>query len=368
MERVRSIRDQWNQGVKKRLHEAGVKVVCTEAFFTGERTVTGSDVTVQAPLVVINTGTSSLTPNIPGLAGTPYLTNRNFFDLQTLPPRLLVIGAGYISLELGQGLARLGSETHMIVRGDRVLAAEESNVSETLAEALKRDGIQLHFNVNTEKVIYADDVFTLKLDNSQELQGEALLIATGRKPNTGALNATATGVELDEQGYIKIDDQFRTTCDGVYSLGDVAKQPAFTHVSWEDYRRLKAILQGENRTRSDRVLGYAIYTEPQVGRVGMTIEEAQKQGLNARCVTLPMAHIARSIEWGHDLGFYRMVIDRDTDKILGATLVGYEAGEIVHVFLSLMEAGATWQLLEQSVHIHPTYGEALPSLARLLVR
>jgi dihydrolipoamide dehydrogenase len=116
------------------------------------------------------------------------------------------------------------------------------------------------------------------------------------------------------------------------------------------------------------LLGYAIYTEPQVGRVGMTIEEAQKQGLNARCVTLPMAHIARSIEWGHDLGFYRMVIDRDTDKILGATLVGYEAGEIVHVFLSLMEAGATWQLLEQSVHIHPTYGEALPSLARLLVR
>jgi dihydrolipoamide dehydrogenase len=368
MERVRSIRDQWNQGVKKRLHDAGVKVVCAEASFTGERTVTGGDVTVGAPLVVINTGTSSLIPNIPGLAGTPYLTNHNFFDLQTLPPRLLVIGAGYISLELGQGLARLGSETHMIVRGDRVLAAEEPDVSETLGSALKRDGIQLHFNVNTEKVIHANDVFTLKLDNSQELQGEALLIATGRKPNTSALNATATGVELDEEGYIKIDDQFRTTCDGVYALGDVAKQPAFTHVSWEDYRRLKAILQGENRTRSDRVLGYAIYTEPQVGRVGMTIEEAQKQALNARCVTLPMAHIARSIEWGHDLGFYRMVIDRDTDKILGATLVGYEAGEIVHVFLSLMEAGVTWQLLEQSVHIHPTYGEALPSLARLLVR
>ena len=368
MERVRSIRDRWNQGVKKRLYAAGLKVVCAEASFTGERTVTGGDVTVQAPLVVINTGTSSLTPNIPGLAGTPYLTNRNFFDLQMLPPRLLVIGAGYISLELGQGLARLGSETHMIVRSARVLANEESNVSETLAEALKRDGIQLHFNVNTEKVIYADDMFTLKLDNSQELQGEALLIATGRKPNTSALNAPATGVELDETGYIKIDDQFRTTCDGVYAIGDVAKQPAFTHVSWEDYRRLKAILRGENRTRSDRVLGYAIYTEPQVGRVGMTIEEAQKQGINAQCVTLPMADIARAVEWGHDLGFYRMVIDRDTDKILGATLVGYEAGEIVHVFLSLMEAGATWQLLEQSVHIHPTYGEALPSLARLLVR
>ena len=367
MERVRSIRDRFNQGVHTRLHDAEVRVVCAEASFTGERTVTGGDVTVQAPLVVINTGTSSLIPKIPGLAGTPYLTNRNFFDLQTLPPRLLVIGAGYISLELGQGLARLGSETHIIVRGDRILDHEEPDVSETLAEAFKRDGIQIHFNVNTEKVIYANDVFTLKLDNGEELQGEALLVATGRKPNTSALNAAATGVELDEKGYVKINDQFQTTCEGVYAIADVAEQPAFTHVSWEDYRRLKAILSGEHRTRNDRVLGYALYTEPQIGRVGMTIADAEKKGINARSVTLPMTSIARAIEWGHHLGFYRMVIDSDTDKILGATLVGYEAAELVHVFLSLMEAGATWQLLEQSVHIHPTYGEALPSLARLFL-
>lgn len=174
-------------------------------------------------------------------------------------------------------------------------------------------------------------------------------------------------IELDPQGFIKVDDQFQTTCSGVYAIGDVAKQPAFTHVSWEDYRRLKAILCGEQRTRSDRMLGYAVYTEPQVGRVGITQAQAQAQGINARAVTIPMAHIARAIEWGHELGFYRMVVDADTDKILGATLVGYEAAELVHVFLSLIEAGASWQPLEQSVHIHPTYGEALPSLARLLI-
>lgn len=367
MQRVQQIRSRFNNGVRNRLHGAGVKVVCAEASFIGERTVTGGDVTIQAPIIVINTGTSSFIPKIPGLANTPYLTNRNFFDLQTLPPRLLVIGGGYISLELGQGLARLGSETHIIVRGDRILDREEPDVSATLAEALTRDGIQLHFKANTEKVIYENNVFTLKLNNDRELQGEALLAATGRQPNTSMLNTLATGVELDDKGFVKIDEQFRTTCDGVYALGDVARQPAFTHVAWEDYRRLKAILCGEKRTRSDRVLGYAVYTEPQVGRVGMTIEEAQKQGINAQCVTFPMTGIARGIEWGQDLGFYRMVIDRDTDKILGATLVGYEAGEIVHVFLSLMEAGATWQLLEQSVHIHPTYSEALPSLARLLI-
>lgn len=366
MERVRSIRSQFNQGVKQRLERAGVRVVCAEAAFTG-RTVSGGGVTVQAPIVVINTGTSSTIPNIPGLAGTPYLTNRNFFDLQTLPPRLLVVGGGYIGLELGQGLARLGSQTHLIVRGDRLLAQEEPEVSATLAEAFQQDGISLHFNVTVESVAHASDVFTLKLSNGAELQGEALLVAIGRKPNTDTLNVAAAGIELDRQGFVKIDDRFQTTCSGVYALGDVAKQPAFTHVSWEDYRRLKAILAGEQRTRNDRVLGYAVYTEPQIGRVGMTLAQAQQQGIDARCVTMPMAHIARAIEWGHELGFYRMVVDADTDKILGATLVGYETAELVHVFLSLMEAKATWQLLERSVHIHPTYGEALPSLARLLV-
>ncbi|MBD2447969.1 FAD-dependent oxidoreductase [Nostoc sp. FACHB-152] len=367
MERVRGIRSSFNQGVRQRLETAGVKVICAEAAFVGERTVKGGDVTFQAPLVIINTGTSSLIPDIPGLAGTPYLTNRNFFDLNTLPPRLLVIGAGYIGLELGQGLARLGSQTHLIVRGDRVLGQEESDVSEVLAEALKQDGIQLHFEVNVNHVAHENNLFNLTLSNGEQLQGEALLVVIGRKPNTSALNAAASGIELDDRGFVKIDDQFHTTCAGVYAIGDAAKQPAFTHVSWEDYRRLKAILCGEHRTKSDRVLGYAVYTEPQVGRVGMTLEQAQKQGINARAVTLPMSQIARAIEWGHDLGFYRMVIDSDTDKILGATLVGYETAELVHVFLDLIEAGATWQLLERSVHIHPTYGEALPSLARLLL-
>jgi pyruvate/2-oxoglutarate dehydrogenase complex dihydrolipoamide dehydrogenase (E3) component len=367
MERVRGIRHSFNQGVCQRLESAEVKVICAEASFVGERTVKGGDTTVQAPLVIINTGTSSLIPDIPGLAGTPYLTNRNFFDLKELPPRLLVLGAGYIGLELGQGLARLGSQTHLIVRGDRVLNQEEADVSKVLAEALTQDGIQLHFGVNVERVAHENGVFSLTLSNSEQLQGEALLVAIGRKPNTGALNAATSGIELDDKGFIRINDQFHTTCSGVYAIGDVAKQPAFTHVSWEDYRRLKAILDGENRTRSDRTLGYATYTEPQVGRVGMTLEQAQKRGINARAVTLPMSQIARAIEWGHDLGFYRMVIDSDTDQILGATLVGYETAELVHVFLDLMEAKAAWQLLERSVHIHPTYGEALPSLARLLL-
>ncbi|NJN00981.1 MAG: FAD-dependent oxidoreductase [Leptolyngbyaceae cyanobacterium RM1_1_2] len=367
MERVRGIRSQFNQGTQRRLESAGVKVVCAEAAFADPHQVVGGDVTVTAPTIVINTGTSALVPKIPGLADTPYLTNHNFFDQQTLPPRLLVIGAGYIGLELGQGLARLGSQTHLIVRGDRLLSQEEADVSAVLAEAMQQDGISVHFNVSTEQVAHSDGVFSLSLSNGETLEGEALLVVIGRTPNTRALHAAAAGIELDSQDFVKIDNQFQTSVPGVYAIGDVAKQPAFTHVSWEDYRRLKAILNGEARTRSDRVLGYATYTEPQVGRVGLTLEQAQQQGFKARCVTMPMAHIARAIEWGHDLGFYRLVVEQDTDQILGATLVGYETAELVHVFLALMEAKATWRLLERSVHIHPTYGEALPSLARLLI-
>lgn len=367
MNRVRSIRHSFNEATCQRLETAGVRVVKAEAAFSAEHTVTGNNLTVEAPLVVINTGTSPLIPQIPGLAGTPYLTNMNIFDLREIPQRTLVVGGGYIGLELGQGLARLGSQIDMIVHSDRLLDHEEPDVSETLAEAFNQDGIQVHFKVNTEQVAYTNGVFTLTLSNGQELQGDALLVATGRKPNTSTLNTAAAGVELDEKDYIKISDRFETTSSGVYAIGDVAKQPAFTHVSWEDHRRLKAILAGENRTRDDRVLGYAVYTEPQVGRVGMTLEQAKQRGFNARAVTMALTSIARAIEWGHELGFYRMVIDEDTDKILGATLVGYETAELVHVFLSLMEAGATWQLLEQSVHIHPTYGEGLPSLARLLI-
>jgi len=221
MVRVRQIRDRFNQGVRRRLENAGVQVVRASAAFSGERTVTGDDVAVQAPIIVINTGTSALIPDIPGLAASPYLTNRNFFDLTELPPRLLVMGAGYIGLELGQGLARLGSETHVIARGDRILAQEEPEVSQTLGEAFQRDGIQLHFQVNVKEVIHTDDRFSLMLDHGQELQGEALMIAIGRQPNTSALHVDASGVVLDEHGFVQIDDQFRTTCEGIYAIGDV---------------------------------------------------------------------------------------------------------------------------------------------------
>jgi pyruvate/2-oxoglutarate dehydrogenase complex dihydrolipoamide dehydrogenase (E3) component len=366
MARVRSIRDSFERGVERSLAVAKVEVIKAQAAFTAPRAISGGGVTVTAPVVIINTGGAASVPDITGLHGMPFLTNENFFELRDLPKRLLVMGGGYIGLELGQGMARLGSQVSIIDPSARVLAREEADVSAALAQSLTRDGVRLHLERKVVAVSFKDGLFSLTLDDRTELAGEALLVAVGRHANSAALNASAGGIALDAHGYVAIDDHFRTSSPGVYAIGDVAGQPAFTHVSWEDYRRVKAILAGEMRTRDDRVLAYSTFTEPQVARVGLDVAAAEQKGIKARCVTLGMDRIARAIEWGHDLGFYRLLVDERDDTIIGATLVGYEAGEVVHVILAHMQAKSTWHLLDESVHIHPTYAEALPSLARLL--
>ncbi len=365
MNRVRGIVASFREGTQRRLARAGVEVIRGEAAFTGERIVSGGGVEVTAPLIVINTGTSAAIPNVPGLADTPCLTNSTFFSQTALPNRFLVLGAGYVGLELGQGMARAGSAVQIFHRGDRVLNSEEADVSALLHTSLNEDGINVHLKANASRVTFTNGLFTVELQDGRRFEGEQLLVATGRTPNTGALHAEKSGIALDKGGYVSVDTHFRTSCEGVYAIADVAGQPAFTHVSWEDYRRLISILDGGGRTSNDRVLGYAVYTEPQVGRAGLTYDQACAQGINASCKEVPLTSVARAIEWGQEHGFYRMVIDRDTDKIIGATLVGYEAAELVHVFIAHMQSGSTWHTLDESVHIHPTYCEAFPGLARL---
>ena len=366
MNRTRGIRDEFMQHTARRLERAGVQVVHAQAAFTGERTVAGGDQSFSAPLIVIDTGTTAAIPPIGGLAGTPYLTNESFFEQTVRPRRMLVMGGGYIGLELGQGMARVGSEVHIIDHNSRVLAREDAQASAALEMSLTEDGVRLHLGCSVTKVEHAAGSFALTLDDGTRLDGEALLVALGRQPNSAALNAHAGGVELDARGIVVVDAQLRTTAQGVYAIGDVAGQPAFTHVSWEDHRRLRDIIAGGSRTRDDRVLAYTTFTEPQVARAGMTLAEAKRKGLDARAVTLPLDSVARAIEWGETNGFYQLVVEQPSGLILGATLVGYEAGELVHVFVAHMEAGSTWHVLDRSVHIHPTYAEGLPTLARLL--
>lgn len=366
MRRVNGIREEWRSGVEQKLRDAGVRVVMAEARFTGTRTLEGGGVSVRAPNVLLDTGTSPACPPIDGLAELPYLTNETFFDLKDLPKRFIVIGGGYIGLELGQGLQRLGCQVTILEVGKRLIPREDADATEVLAKALRADGIDLRVGVSASCLRREKD-FVVHLEDGSELPVDAILVAAGRTPNTEALDCAKSQIELDDRKFVKTDVHLRTTCDGVFALGEVAGQPAFTHVSWEDYRRVKAVMEGGTRTKDDRVLGYSTFTEPQLGRVGMNEEEAKRKGHEVRVVTRQLADEARGIEWNLTQGFYRLVVDAKSEKILGATLVGYEAGEIVHTILAHIEAGSTWRILERSVHIHPTFSEGLPTLARMLM-
>ena len=213
-------------------------------------------------------------------------------------------------------------------------------------------------------VAYDAGAFTLTFDDGRTLEADGLLVATGRTPNSAALHPAASSIELTERGFVAVDPYLQTTCAGVYALGEIAGQPAFTHVSWEDYRRLAATFAGRPRKRDDRVLSYTTFTEPQLARTGVNAEQAKAAGHRVRTQTIALEDVARGAEWNLSAGFYRLVIDEDTAKILGATFIGYEAGEIVHTIAFSIELGATWQDLDRFMAIHPTFGEGLPSLAR----
>jgi len=337
-----------------------------EASFLAPHVLLAAAETWECTTIVLDTGTSPALPPVAGLESVPYRTNLDVWELTELPARTVVVGAGYIGLELGQGLARLGSAVTIVDVADRVLANEEPDTSAALARALEADGVKLQLKAAVRRVAKIGTTIDVSLDGGT-LQADLLLLASGRRPNIPGRAVERGGLELDAHGYIDVDAQLRTNVTGVYAIGDVAGQPQFTHVSWEDYRRMKATLTGgQPRERDDRVLAYAAFTDPQVGRVGLTADAARRAGRDPREVTLPLDQVAHAIEFGETDGFFRLIVDRKSDEILGATLVGDAAAELVHVILAHMEAGSRWQILAGSVHVHPTSAEGLPTLARLL--
>jgi pyruvate/2-oxoglutarate dehydrogenase complex dihydrolipoamide dehydrogenase (E3) component len=365
MRRVRRVRDEWHDSSEKGVAAAKIDLVRATGRFTAERTVSGGGREVRAPHVVIDTGTSPAVPPIPGLAESPYLTNETWFEQTDLPARLLVIGGGYIGLELGQGAQRLGSSVTIVHGAHNVMEREEDDAATVVRESLMRDGVTFALGARATSVEHDGKTFTLGLADGRTLQAEGLLVTTGRTPNSADLDAPQSNVELRKDDFIAVDEHLQTTCPGVYALGDIAGQPAFTHVSWEDYRRLSSTFAGTPRTRDDRVLSYSTFTEPQLARTGASEAQAREHGFDVRVETLQLSETARGEEWDLKDGFFRLVVDRATQKILGATLVGYEAGELVHTIAFGIALGATWRQLDDLVGIHPTFGESLPSLARL---
>jgi pyruvate/2-oxoglutarate dehydrogenase complex dihydrolipoamide dehydrogenase (E3) component len=328
---------------------------------------TGTQV-LEAPKVFINVGGRALLPHWPGIAAVKVLTNTSMMDIDRLPEHLIVVGGSYIGLEFAQMYRRFGSRVTVIECADRLIAREDPDVSREVQSILEREGVTFHLGVHCAKVAPANGGARIRIalnanGAAHEVEGSHLLAAVGRRPNTDDLGLERAGIATDARGFIKVDDQLRTSVDGVWALGDANGRGAFTHTSYNDHEIVVAnLLDGDHRRVSDRIPAYALFTDPPLGRIGITETEARASGRRVLSGLMPMSRVGRANERGETQGFMKVVVDADTERILGAALLCIEGDEIVHALLDVMAAGASYKVIQRAMHIHPTVSELLPTL------
>ena len=365
MRKIRELKDEvvknWRSGQE---HHTGsrpnIALFRGEGYFTGPNTVEVDGAELSSDVIVINTGTSPLILPIEGIEEVPYLTNRTILDLEEVPKHLLVVGGSYIGLEFGQMFHRFGSRVTIVEFMDDIVPREDKDVSEALREALEVEGLTFQLGHKVTKVCQ-DNVGDIHLtiegrdSGSSTLSGSHLLLAVGRKPNTEVLNLKAAGITSD-RGFIPVDEYLQTEVPGIYAVGDVNGGPAFTHISYNDYQILfhNLTTDTENRSTAGRIVPYAMFTDPELGRVGLTEREARAQGMNVKVGKIPMGHVARAIEMQRTDGLMKVVIDADTNRLVGATVLGVSGGEVVQALMTLMMADAPWTTFYQETFIHPT--------------
>jgi pyruvate/2-oxoglutarate dehydrogenase complex dihydrolipoamide dehydrogenase (E3) component len=315
--------------------------------------------------VFINTGARPSIPRLEGLDRVGYLTNASIMELRGLPDHLLVLGGGYIGLEFGQMFRRFGSRVTVVHRQDQLLPHEDADVAAELQKALEGEGIRFVLNAQTTRVEKRDREIVLRLETGgpAEVSGSHLLVATGRVPNTDDLGLENAGVQRTPQGFVQVNNRLETNVPGVWALGDVKGGPAFTHISFNDYQIVYAnLIEGKNVTTDGRPVPYCVFTDPQLGRVGMTEREARATGRKLKIGKIPMSWVARAVERGETAGLMKLVVDAASDRILGAAILGAEGGEVVQILGFVMLAGAPYTLLKGAVYIHPTLAEGFWSL------
>ncbi len=335
--------------------------------FTGPHTVKVNGQTLTSEKIFINTGTRPRIIPIPGLDEVDYLTNRNVMDLKETPEHLLILGGNYLGLEFGQMFRRFGSRVTVIELMDQIVPREDEDVAQALQESLEAECMSFRLGARATRVAKTPDGIELTVtrkDNSAEtLAGSHLLAAIGRTPNTDDLGLDAAGIETYGPGFIKHNDKLETNVPGVWVIGDVKGGPAFTHVSYEDHLVIyDNLLNGQERTIADRLVPYALFTDPELGRVGLSEKDAKAAGYNLKVGTIPMSWVARAIERSETNGLMKVVINADNDRILGAAILGSEGGEVVQVLMALMMADAPWTLFEKATFIHPTLVEGFFTL------
>jgi len=324
--------------------------------------------TFEAPRIFVNVGGRALLPQWPGIDAVRVMTNTSMMGLDELPEHLIVVGGSYIGLEFAQMYRRFGARVTLLEQGERLIAREDPDVSREVQAILAREGVRFHLGVHCAKVASADGGARIRValnagGTAHEVEGTHLLSAIGRRPNTADLGLDRAGIATDARGCIVVDDQLRTSVDGVWALGDVNGRGGFTHTAYHDHEIVAAnLLDGEARRVSERIPAYALFTDPPLGRVGMTETEAIASGRRVLAGLMPMSRVGRAKERGETQGFMKIVVDADTERVLGAALLCIEGDEIVHALLDVMAAGASYKVIQRSVPIHPTVSELIPTL------
>ena len=369
--RKRSVVDKWRSGSEKRLEEAkGVSVVRGEGHFTGAKSIAvtpnegGAERTLEArKAIFVNTGLRSAIPAGLGLEQVPYLTNETVMELDEVPEHLVVLGGSYIAVEFAQMFRRFGARVTVVSNAGQLLPREDPDVAACVGEIFAQDDIEVMFKAKATHAAKtgAGIALTVQTKNGEKtVTGSHLLLAAGRTPNTDRLHLEAAGLKADEHGFLLVNERLETSVPGIYALGDVHGGPAFTHISYDDYRIIAAnLLENGTRTTTDRPVPYTVFIDPELGRIGLTEAEARKAGHDIRVAKMPASSIARAFETGEDRGLMKVVVDRASEQVLGAAVLAGQGGEIMAVLQTAMQGKLPYTALRDAVWAHPTWAEAL---------
>ena len=371
-ERKRAIVNSFRNGSQTRIEKAAnLELIFGEAEFTGPQTIRvrkrdGAELSLSADKYFINAGCRPAIPKIDGLGSVPYLNSTSIMELDSVPEHLLVLGGGYIGLEFGQMFRRFGSRVTVVQSGAQLLSGEDADVAESVLRILREDGLDVLLNSRAARAAKSPTGIELTVQsagNSQTLIGTHLLVAAGRVPNTDSLNCAAGGIVTDKHGYIQADDRLETTAPGVFALGDIKGGPAFTHISYDDFRIIRTnIIEKGSASIKDRLLPYTLFIDPQLGRVGMSESVARTSGRKIRVAKMPMSYVARALELDESRGFMKVIVDAETSQILGAAILGIEGGEVMSQIQLAMMGKLPYKVLKDAVFAHPTLSESLNNL------
>lgn len=354
-----------------RLEVSGVELVFGEARFTAARrvevaTLEGGSRVLEGKHVVISLGSRPALPAIDGLAEAAPLTSESLLEFRRLPRRLIVLGGGYVGVELGQAMARFGAQVTLVERGSQLLIAEDVEIAEGVSDALRADGISVRVDMHVERVDRLADgavrVDVIHAGQRCSLLADELLATLGRAPNSDGVGLAEAGVDVDDHGFVRVDDRLRTSAERTYAVGDINGGPQFTHVALDDYRIVRSTLQGGDRTTRGRLIPYCIFVDPELGRVGLTERQARERGHDVRIARLPTVDVPRAMTLGETRGVYKAVVERDSDRILGAAVLGAHGGEVIGAIQLAMLGGLTAGALRDGILVHPTMIEGLNAL------